>query len=253
MLHCESLSIESSPRPLSRRKPQQVDCDACALFGMCQAAGMKATNSARFDTIVRRCEPVASQQSVLHPGMPGGEILAVKSGAFKASVGLGNHAQRIVAFYLPGELIGLEGIGQRHAPHTVEALESGSVCRLNLASAVCTGLQRERFQQQLIMALGRYTRQRQWLALMLGAQSAEQRMALFLLDLSQRFTEHKLPGRRFKLPMSRHDIANYLGLAVETVSRMVQRLQSQEMLEVHGRHLVLQDEQGLKMMAGFAK
>lgn len=248
MYQCESSVMHH--RPIVSRKQQTVDCSACALYGICQAIGLEAADSRGFEEVVRRCEPITSQQQIVHPAMPVGEILAVKSGSFKAYITAPNNQQKIVGFFLPGELIGLEGIGLSHPPYTVEALESGSVCRLNLLQAVWPGKQLEMFQQQLITALSGYALQKQSLALLLGAQSAEQRIALFLLGISERFTEHKLPGLRFKLPMSRHDMANYLGLAVETVSRMVQRMQSMDILEVHGRHLVLNDQQGLRAIAG---
>jgi CRP/FNR family transcriptional regulator len=237
-------------RGVARNRKQVVECDACGLFGMCKTVGMDGPQAEIFDAVVSRCEPVGSQQSLLTPRSPASEIIAVKSGSFKASVEMANGEQKIVGFFLPGELIGLEGLGQGRYPYTVEALEDASVCRLDLTQLEQLAIPREPFQWQLINALSDYAAHKQWLALLMGAQSAEQRLALFLLSLSERFAEHQLPGLSFKLPMSRNDIANYLGLAVETVSRMVQRLQTMEILEVHGRQLALYNHQSLRAMAG---
>ncbi len=237
-------------RTFSRKKKNVVECDSCGLYGMCQVAGLDEPVPDLIDEIVGRREEVGISQNVITAGTPFGEIYAVKSGSFKTYVTLANGEQQIIDFYFPGELMGLEALSERNYPHSVEALEASTVCRLNFAKLDLLGERLGEFQQQLIQALSRRTRQDQWVPLLMGAQNAEQRTATFLLSLSDRFAEHGLPSQRFKLPMSRHDIANYLGLAVETVSRMFQRFQSMDLLEVHGRHVELRDMEALRVMSG---
>lgn len=239
-----------TPRSSSRRKSNVVECESCGLYGMCQVAGLDAPVPDLIDEIVGRREPVGVAQNVIAAGTPFGEIYAVKSGSFKTYVTMANGDQQIIDFYFPGELMGLEGLSEGTYPHTVEALEASSVCRLDFAKLELLGERLGEFQKQLINALSKRARQDQWVPLLMGAQNAEQRTATFLLSLSSRFAEHELPSVRFKLPMSRHDIANYLGLAVETVSRMFQRFQSMELLEVHGRHVELRDIDALRVIAG---
>jgi CRP/FNR family transcriptional regulator len=239
-----------TPRGSSRRKNNVVECESCGLYGMCQVAGLDAPVPDLIDEIVGRREPIAINQNVITAGMPFGEIYAVKSGSFKTYATLANGEQQIIDFYYPGELMGLEGMSERVYPLSVEALEASSVCRLDFSKLNLLGERMGEFQQQLILALSRRARQDQWVPLLMGAQNAEQRTATFLLSLSDRFAEHDLPSLRFKLPMSRHDIANYLGLAVETVSRMFQRFQSMDLLEVHGRHVELRDIDALRVIAG---
>lgn len=246
----ERVTCNPSPRTSSRRKNNVVECESCGLYGMCQVAGLEAPVPDIIDEIVGRREPVAAGDNIINAGTPFGEIYAVKSGSFKIYVTLANGEKQIIDFYFPGELMGLEGLSDRSYPHTVEALESSSVCRLDYAKQNLLGERLGEFQQQLIVALSRRARQDQWVPLLMGAQNAEQRTATFLLSLSSRFAAHELPSIRFKLPMSRHDIANYLGLAVETVSRMFQRFQSMELLEVHGRHVELRDMDALRAIAG---
>jgi CRP/FNR family transcriptional regulator len=101
-----------------------------------------------------------------------------------------------------------------------------------------------------VLALGRQLRTGYSVPLLLGAKSAEQRMALFLLGLSSRFIEHGLPGRSFRLPMSRQCIADYLGLAMETVSRIFKRFDSRALIAVHSRQLSLRDMGMLRVIAG---
>jgi len=240
----------ATPRGASRRKHNVVECESCGLYGMCQVAGLEAPVPDLLDEIVGRREPVAAGDYVIAAGAPFREIYAVKSGSFKTYVTMTNGEQQIIDFYFPGELMGLEGMSEGAYPHAVEALEASSVCRLDFSKLHLLGARLGDFQQQLIAALSRRARQDQWVPLLMGAQNAEQRTATFLLSLSSRFAEHDLPSLRFKLPMSRHDIANYLGLAVETVSRMVQRFQSMELLEVHGRHVEVRNLDALRKIAG---
>jgi cAMP-binding proteins - catabolite gene activator and regulatory subunit of cAMP-dependent protein kinases len=239
-----------TPRASSRRKNNVVECESCGLYGMCKVAGLDAPVPDLIDEIVGRREPVAVGQNVIAAGATFGEIYAVKSGSFKTYVTMASGEQQIIDFYFPGELIGLEGLSEGSYPHTVEALEASSVCRLDFSKLNVLGERLGEFQKQLINALSKRARQDQWVPLLMGAQNAEQRTATFLLSLSARFAEHELPSVRFKLPMSRHDIANYLGLAVETVSRMFQRFQSMDLLEVHGRHVELRDIDAIRVIAG---
>lgn len=244
----------SRPAPRgSRRKANVVECESCGLYGMCQIAGLEDPVPDLIDEIVGRREPINSAQEIITANQPFREIYAVKSGSFKTYASLANGQQQIIDFYFPGELMGLEGLSEEYYPHSVEALEAGSVCRLDFTKLELLGDRLGKFQQQLITALSRRARQDQWIPLLMGAQNAEQRIATFLLSLSERFAEHGLPSMRFKLPMSRHDIANYLGLAVETVSRMFQRFQSLDLLEVHGRHVELKDMDELHKLAHLDK
>ncbi len=245
---------ESAGKPLRRtsRKPKNVvECAACGLYGMCQTAGLDEPCSDLIDKIVSRREPIAAGQQLVAAGTTSGAIFAVKSGSFKTYALLADGKQQIIDFYFPGELIGLEALDAGRYPYAVEALEASSVCRLSFERIDLLADKLGEFQQHLITALSRRAKHDQWVPLLMGSQNAEQRAATFLLSLSARFSEHDLPAIRFRLPMSRHDIANYLGLAVETISRMFQRFQSLELLEVHGRHVELRNVETLRHIAGF--
>lgn len=246
----EPNACRPSPRRNSRKRKNVVECESCGLYGMCQVAGLEAPVPDLIDEIVGRREPVALGADVVTAGTTFRDIFAVKSGSFKTYATLANGERQIIDFYFPGELIGLEAVSQGVYPYSVEALEASSVCRLDFTKLDLLSERLGDFQQQLISAMSTHARQMQWVPLLMGAQNAEQRTATFLLSLSARFVEHGLPGNVFKLPMSRHDIANYLGLAVETVSRMFQRFQSMDLLEVHGRHVELRSTDALRDIAG---
>lgn len=227
-----------------------VDCNSCDLYGLCRVADLDEPESGLIDDLVSRREEVSVGQRIVTAGQPFTEIIAVRSGAFKTSVALANGVEQAVDFFLPGELMGLEALSEGHYQNSIEALEPSSVCRFNLSRVYLLEQRMADFQQQLIRALSRHTRRDQWVPLLMGAKSAEQRIALFLIGLSTRFIEHGLPSQSFRLPMSRQLIADYLGLAMETVSRILKRFHSQCLIDVRARNIVLCNINDLRVVAG---
>lgn len=246
--------IESVPHKVAvmggRSVGESVECCACGLYGLCRVAGLESSSPVLIDAVVKRSEAVAAGDSLFADQDAPREIVAVKSGAFKASVRSGGAEERIVGFFLPGELIGMESVTGGTCPYTVEALKPAHVCRLNLARLHRFEPRHSEFQRQLILALGRQLHSSQDTSLLLGATTAEQRMALFLLGLSTRLLQHGLQGGRFKLPMSRRDIASYLGLAMETVSRVFKRFHARGLIAVRARDVALLDMRQLREAAG---
>ncbi len=236
----------------TRQRGAAVECENCGLVGMCRVAGLGSHDTVTLERLVTRRQQVASGKRLIAPNGSVGNIFAVKSGSFKAFTTLADGTEKIVDFHFPGELIGLDAIATGNYSVTVEAQESSSVCRLNLADIHLLGNRLLEFQQHLVKALSARTRQEQWIPLMLGAKNAEQRVAVFLISLATRFTTRGLAGTAFRLPMSRTAIANYLGLAVETVSRTFQQFQRMGLLEVHGRRLLLRDTRQLHAIGGLS-
>jgi len=228
-----------------------VECAFCGLYGICKLAGLEQPEEQTLlDYMVSRREPIPQGGCLFNAGDPFQELFAVKSGSFKTYAVLESGREQVIGFHFPGELIGVEAIAAGRYPYTVKALESASVCRLELQRMALSGEQQASFQEQLIAAMSRRAQQEQWVPLLMGAQTAEQRIALFLLSVACRFAVRDLPSGEFRLPMSRSDIANYLGLAVETISRMLQRFQNQRLLVVHGRNLRLRNLSGIRSLAG---
>lgn len=230
-------------------KPK-VECECCGLFGLCKVAGLGEPSEELLDKVVSRQQPISQGKYLAEAGAPFMDIYAVKSGSFKTYATIEDNREQVIDFHFPGELIGLEGISAGKYPYSVLALESSSVCKLHFDQLDQLGERTQEFLEQLVETMSRRALQDQWVPILMGAQSAEQRMAVFLLSLSARFAERELPSVEFKLPMSRNDIAHYLGLAVETVSRMFQRFQAQGLLNVRGRSIQLSDFEALREVAG---
>lgn len=243
---------QASAAPADRRS-RGVACKECGLYGLCRVAGLEAKPEPVFEQVVSRREKVAAGAQLLSSGCVPGEIIAVHSGAFKASSRMANDREQVNEFILPGELIGLELLDGGPGGSVVEALEPSRVCRFRLSRLHLLAASMDAFRQQLIRALVQRNRIALKAPLMMGACKAEQRLALFLLGLSERFETHGFPAAEFRLPMSRGCIANYLGLAMETVSRVMKRFHSRGLIGLRSRQVSLVDIPRLREMAGLSR
>jgi CRP/FNR family transcriptional regulator len=150
--------------------------------------------------------------------------------------------EQVLGFYLPGEVIGLNAIYPEHFPCDAVALETSYFCRFSFPAMSALAARMPAVQSHLFRLLSKELGSASLLA---GDHSADERMAAFLIDLGQRYAARGFSGTQFQLSMSRGDIANYLRLAAETVSRVLSRFRSQKLIQVEGRQLEILDPQGL--------
>ncbi|WP_303903196.1 helix-turn-helix domain-containing protein [Thiohalomonas denitrificans] len=231
-----------------RRRPE-VECRDCELFGICRVAGLGSIDDSLLDEVVSRRCPVAKGERLLIPDTPFRGIFAVKSGAFRTISHIGQ-SDRVINFHFLGELIGLETIEGGHYLHTVEALEESSVCELGFAHLHRLGPRLVQFQEQLIQAMSRRMLHDQQICTLLRAQNSERRLAAFLYSVANRLNAGREPASEFRLPMRREDIASYLGLAVETVSRLLTQFSQRRIAELRGRNARILDFDSLCTVAG---
>lgn len=175
-------------------------------------------------------------------------LYIVKSGFIKVYVSTTCGEEQILGFHLPGELVGLDALGTNTHRCEAVALDTSRVCELPAAklSEVCR--LSPQIRRQLNRLMGKQLSSIQEMLLLLGKKSAEGRVAAFLLNMSERFKERGFSEYEFHLNMSRHDIANYLGLAVETVSRVFSRFQEEELLRVRSRDIQIRDSVRLRQL-----
>ncbi len=235
-------------RRTCRRRPE-VECRDCELFGICRVAGLGSIDDSLLESVVsRRCQ-VAKGEKLLVPGTPFRGIFAVKSGAFRTLSGAGQ-GDRVAGFHFLGELIGLETIEGGRYLDTVEALEDSSVCELSFSRLHRLGPRLVQFQEQLIHAMSRRMLHDQQICSLVRAQNSEQRLAAFLYSVASRLNPGHQPAAEFRLPMLRDDIANYLGLAVETISRLLTQFNQRGVANLRGRNAWILDFDALRSMAG---
>ncbi len=218
-----------------------VACSDCALDRLCLPVGIGAEDLGRLDDIVRRRRPLRRGDVVFRAGEPFRTVYAVRSGSLKTFTTSGDGREQVTGFHLPGELVGLDAISGGVYPTSARALETSSLCEvgyedLERLSGVIEGLQR-----RLMRLMSREIAQDREMRVLLGGLPAERRVAALLRNLSARFGERGFSALAFRLSMTRAEIGSYLGLALETVSRVFTRLQAEELIAIERRQVRIVD------------
>jgi len=229
--------------------PQEVECSECGLDPMCLVLDYAEQGSGIPAGVLLRRQPVSLGETLFQIDQPFDSVYAVKSGSFKAVLPESGGHERVVGFYFAGELIGAEGIAEQRYSCSVRALESSQVCILHLDRLDETGRPTEAVQRALIVMLGREVALNQQLTSSMVRQTAEQRLAAFLVTLSDRLKSRGFSPDTFELRMSRSDIASYLGLARETVSRLMTKFQRTGLIRLRKKQLRLIDRISLEQIA----
>jgi len=226
----------------------KVSCRNCALADLCLPHGMDPAEMERLDEIVVRQKPLQPGQHLFRAGDKSHALFAVRSGALKSYYITEEGEEHVLGFTLPGELTGMDGLGGGIYSSTSVVLETASICKLpiNRLEGLCREL--PGLHRQMMNLAAREITSDQRMLMLLGKRSAEQRLASFLLSLSTRYKRRGLSGSEFNLPMSRQDIGNYLGLAIETVSRLFAQFQEKKTLRVNRRQITITDMGRLKGM-----
>ncbi len=226
---------------MANNKQPAVLCPQCELNDVCSQFGQHDGRGNLGEVTPQH--KMARGGVVCQEGDTFDYLYAVHEGAFKSVVTLHGGEERVTGFHFAGEIIGAEGVSTGQYGRSVIALEESRICYFPRDSFRLEHSNRQ-IGQGVLMAMSHQVKNEQWTGLM-AAHRAEQRVALFLYMVSKRFEYHGFPADTFRLPMSRDDIASYLGLAVETVSRSFQKLKAVGLIEVSGRNVVLQDREAL--------
>jgi CRP/FNR family transcriptional regulator len=224
-------------------------CSQCSLQQLCLPAGIHASDLQQLDEIVKRRRPVDIGKRLFRRGDPLQAIYVARDGAFKTISITEDGQEQILAFHLPGELIGLDALGS--GVHRVEAiaLSTANVCEVPFEELSSVAAQLPSLQHQLMRVIGQSGDRDQDHAEMLVRRHASERIGLFLHGLGERLARIGQSGSDFMLPMSREDIAHFLGLAIETVSRAFARLQEDGVIAISGRRVEILDSAELDRMA----
>jgi CRP/FNR family transcriptional regulator len=227
----------------------QVTCSNCRLNGICLPLALEQDDIVELDRIIQRSKPLQKNQHLYREGDDFQSVYAVRSGTLKAYKTTDDGREQVTGFYFPGEIVGMDGISNNTHASSAKSLETAAICEipftsLERLSALMPNLQRHFFQ-----LMSREITADQQLITLLSKNSADERVASLLLSISSRNARRKLSATQFRLPMSRVDIGNYLGLTVETVSRVFSRMQKMDILQVDNKEIEILDLDALKGMA----
>ena len=220
-------------------------CAQCSLHVLCLPAGIGGRDLEQLDEIVRTRRPLGKGDTLFRSGQALGSLYVAREGAFKTVAIDAEGEQQVVGFHLPGELMGLDAMGTGKHACEAEALSPASVCEIPMGQLEAVCRQVPGLQHQLLRIIGQGINRDQTHMEMLGRRQAPERLALFLHGLSERYRQLGRPADQFMLPMSREDIASYLGLVIETVSRTLTKLQDEGIIAVRGRQLKILDRMRL--------
>lgn len=255
------LQTAALPRPISTQVPMRIKvamptarntvaCASCCLQGVCLPCDLQAAELDRFGAIAAAKRKVARGSSLYRAGEAFDSLYAVRSGAFK-TVGVSHDGEeKVTGFYLPGELLGLDSISSGRHGYSAVALEDSEVCAIPFAALEKMAASVPMLQSKLFKVLSGDISRDQGLMLLLGSMTAEQRLAAFLLSLSRRYQRLGFSASRYTLRMTREEIGNYLGLTIETVSRLMSRFQKEELIRVQQREIEIRQPDRLREMVG---
>lgn len=226
-------------------KNAQNICEQCGIYRLCLPMGLKTRDLDMLDSIIKRSRPVKKGEHIFQTNQSFTSIYALRSGSIKSYIYNEQGEEHIIGFKMPGDLLGLSGINGSRYQSSAIALETSNVCEIPFSQLESLGQKIPGLSHHLIEIMSREIQEEQQKVTMCSMMSAEARLASVIYTISQRFAERGFSATEFHLSMSRSDIANMLGLAVETVSRLFTQFQEQGILSVNRKHIQILDVNGL--------
>lgn len=235
-----------APNPIADDGDELHFCSTCAFRSVCLPAGVDKNALHELHMLVEHVGPFHAGDHIFRNGERFDAIYAVRAGMVKTHLIDDAGREQVLGFHLPGEIVGLNAIHPAKYPCDAIALDTVYVCRFSFPALTMLATKMPDVQQQLFRLLsadiGKATQ-------LVGDYSADERLAAFLLGLAERYAARGYSPSAFRLSMARADIANYLRLAAETVSRVLRRFQDQRLIRVDGRDLELLDVPTLRRLA----
>ena len=226
-----------------------VSCNACHLTDICLPSGMGSDAVNFLSQVVRRNRTLQRGEYIYHAGDRYTGVFALKSGTAKLSYSDRHGYESIIAVLLPGELQGFDGIASGRYQCSLVALETSSYCEL-AAHDMAYLRENDLVLQQVIQQkscelMDRYVRR-----IATSQRPAEERLALFLIGLAQRYLERGLSAEEINLSLTRQEIGNHLGLAVETLSRLLGKLEALNIVNVERKKIHIMNMEALQKICG---
>jgi len=223
-------------------------CSNCNLRELCLPLGLTEVELERLDDLVSTRRRVKRGEHLYRAGSAFDAIYAIRSGFFKTDVLLEDGRDQVTGFQMAGELLGLDGISTEHHTCNAIALEDSEICAIPFSRLESLSREIHTLQHHFHKVMSREIVRDHGVMMLLGTMRAEERLAAFLLNLSQRFTARGYSHADFFLRMTREEIGSYLGLKLETVSRAFSRFQEEGYIAVQQKHIRILNVAGLKAL-----
>ena len=233
--------------------PEATRCSSCILNDICLPVGMSRQDIPLLDNFVQERVRVSKGVALFEQGDAAQAVYGLRSGAMKTQLQDASGQVQITGFTLPGEIIGMDGmVDNRHASHAI-ALEDSEVCVISLENIDRISPHLPMLQQQFRRLMSMEINRSHKMVMTLGTLRSEQRVASFLLNISDRLATLGYSSYDFILRMSREEIGNYLGLTLETVSRLLSRFARENLIRIKQREVCILNKDALRELTGIER
>jgi len=231
-------------------KSFRASCAGCRLSQLCLPSGFSQHDFDQFEKIVRHERTLKKGEVLYKQGQPLKSLYIVHAGLAKVYLLDGDGDKQIVGFHMPGEMLGFDAIENDIHSCTAEAQEDSRICELpyDQLNELCH--QVPALNKNFMALMSHDMTNKHDMMLMLGKKTGDARVAILLLNMAARFHARGYSATEFNLNMSRQDMSNYLGLAVETISRFITHMQDEKIIEVDRKYIHILDMSKLHMLAG---
>lgn len=245
--------VNLNPCPVRCELPPRLvevkdGCSGCRLHPLCLSAGLSHAELEQLGQVVNVHHTLRRGEYLYRAGQSFSSLYVLRRGFFKMYDLSEDGREKIVGLYMPGALLEMGAISTGHYNYSAIAVEDSDLCAIPFNRLEELFRRVPRLQHWFYRVMSREIIRDQEIMKLLSGMRAEERLAVFLLDLSDRFKELGYSSTRFILRLTREEIGNYLGLTLETVSRLFSRFQAEGLIGVNGKEMRLSDLTALKMM-----
>ena len=224
-------------------------CSDCAVNSICLPHALAEEDLDQLENIIGRNYPIMKGEKLFLQGSRFEFIFAVQSGAIKTCTTTFNGEEKITGFYFPGDIVGLDSVGHDVYESTATALEITTICVIPFTALEELSRKHLMLNHHIFKLMSSELRNDHLIMQIVGKRTADGRVSNFLLSLSARYKRRNISELHIYLPMSRADIGNHLGLALETVSRIFTHFQELGLIEVNGKNIIILDRVRLCALA----
>ncbi len=218
---------------------QHIHCQNCSISELCLPFSLNDKELDTLDNIIDRKRPIHKGEQIFQDGDKMQALYAIRSGTFKTFTVNEQGEEQITGFHLAGDLLGFDAIADSEHPSFAKALETSMVCEIPYNTLDSLSNSMPKLKKQILRMMSSEIRSDQEMLTLLNRKNAEQRLATFVSTLSTRYHARGLSSREFRLTMTRSDIGNYIGLTVETISRLLNRFQKNGLIGVEGKLITI--------------
>ncbi len=223
------------------RSDLSIHCQTCSFSHLCLPLALNEDEMVSLDEIIERKKPLHKHDKLVEAGDKFNSLYAVRSGSFKSFISDEDGEEQIIGFHFPGDIIGFDALRENQHQSYCQALETAMVCELPYEHLDDMSARFPKLRKQIMSFMSAEIKQDHDLMMLLNKRTAEERLMYFIAHLSARFEERGFSPKQFNLTMTRNEIGNYLGLTVETISRLLTRFQKDGVIAVDGKLITILD------------